>query len=138
MSGFEKVILTDVLRNVVQFKNNEKVLIVPTAPHLLWELREAGFSNVRDLRDRGAEKLNDYDDLYRVCEPLCEAVFKTKQEESWKRLGQEIMTLWAPICYIKERIRSLINDGVVSSEIEIRIHDPRDRFLFEEALNLLR
>lgn len=138
MSRFQKVILTDVLKNLAQFKNDEKILIVPTAPHVLWELREAGFYNVRDLRDHGAQKPNDYDDLYRIYAPLCEAVFKAKQEESWKCLGQEIMTLWAPICYIKERIQSLISGGVVISEIEIRIHNPYDRFLFEEALNLLR
>ncbi len=117
----------------MRFKNLENVFIVPLKPYLLWELREAGFLNVRDLREWQTEENKNYDDFYARHEAAIQALAEENSDFPWSYLKQGIMDLLAPVQYIKNILKEIIEKENPSG-FELRILDPGTELIFKEAL----
>lgn len=127
------VILSDNPESNLRFKNLENVFIVPLKPYLLWELREAGFLNVRDLREWQVDIIADYDDYYLGHEASIRAMVEERSDLSWDHLKQGILDLMMPVQYIKNILKEIIEKENPSG-FELRILDPGTELIFKEAL----
>ncbi|MBI3316639.1 MAG: hypothetical protein HYZ85_01365 [Candidatus Omnitrophica bacterium] len=133
------VIVTDSLKRMEEFKNNERYLIVATRPHLILEFKEMGYLNTRDLGQYQTGRFHDYNDLYRhyEAEVLKGSGLAEKEEAlSWENFRQTLMSALAPIYFLRDTLSSLAQkEG--AHEFILKVQDPESKLNFQMAVNEL-
>ena len=130
------IVFADTLKGLAGYKNSECYLIAPIKPYLLWELRDAGFSNVLDLGNHWPLNARNYDEMQDHFKEHIRVEIGLKDSvggNSWNNLNQPLMFAYVPLYFFRELLAGLRKKNAQAC-FELMIEDAELRMVIEEAI----